>query len=180
MNRRWQIRAALTVSTMILAATFGRPLAAQTADPDSVAAQIVQTVHDSNLVSPISGAPIAPAALRLVGEAITAPNADTRARMTQALSRSAVSARDIDALLTSLSEVGVAPTQAHVQEVAMDFNSFVNLARAILPPSFSRSTRSCFASRADPRTPPQRLADFVEPRLGRLATSPSALLRLRR
>ena len=128
MNRRWQIRAALTVSTMILAATFGRPLAAQTADPDSIAAQIVETVHDSNLVSPISGAPIALAALRLVGEAITAPTADTRARMTQALSPSAVSARDIDALLTSLSELGVSPTQAHVQEVAMDFNSFVNLA----------------------------------------------------
>ena len=113
---------------MILAATLGRPLAAQTAGADSIGGQIERSIHDTSLVSPISGAPIAPAALKLAGETITAPTRDTRVRMTQALSRSAASARDVEALLASLSELGIAPTRAHVQEATMDFNTFVNMA----------------------------------------------------
>jgi hypothetical protein len=128
MNHHDFFRHALTGSAVILVTTLGRPLAGQTAGPDSIAAQIERSINDSNLVSPISGAPIAPAALRLVGQTITAPTGDTRVRMAQALSRSAVSPRDVDALLASLSALGNAPTAAHVQEATMDFNTFVNMA----------------------------------------------------
>jgi len=95
---------------------------------DTLGAAIAQDLRDTNVFSPITGARVPAAAVRVAIETITASNPDSRTLVSRALETSGVRTEVLDQLLASLPELGAQPNSMHVVDAQIAFNRFVNSA----------------------------------------------------
>lgn len=102
------------------------PLLAQRLAADSLAIEIAATLHDTAIVSPITGARVPLNAVRLAAEAIEGSTVRAQTRLARVLSASGTTNTVIEQLLESLSRMSAQPLPFRVQEAEMDFNEFVN------------------------------------------------------
>ena len=126
MNRNRFVRCATLALGIAGVSCMTRPLLAQRLTADSLAIEIAAALHDTAVVSPITGARIPVDALTLAAEAIIGSTREAQTRLAQALSPSGVPQRIITQLLGSLSRLSAEPLFFRVQLAEQDFNAFVN------------------------------------------------------
>ncbi len=126
MSRNWSLRFATIVLAMACLSSLARPLLAQGVTADSIAIEIAAALHDTNVVSPITGARVPVAAVRLAAAAITGSNLAAETRLARALAASGTQNTVITRLLVSLSRIGADRSLLRVQLAEQDFNEFVN------------------------------------------------------
>jgi len=98
------------------------------ATPDSVSVAIERSLHDTNVVSPITGVTVPTEAVRVALATITTSSPAGRSQMSRVLVTSGAGADVVDQLIASLPELGAQPNAAHVQLTLMAFNQLVNMA----------------------------------------------------
>ena len=117
---------ALTALTLILAVGTSSSVSAQTPVQRDLASVLAQSVRDTNLVSPISGARLSTSAVRVAVEMLEHGTGNAHDRVADALSRSGASAVTVDRLLRTLTQLWALPTSAHLVDAESSFNAFVD------------------------------------------------------
>ena len=126
MRARSSHRSALTVLAVVLAVAVSSPLSGQAPVLRDLAGALEQSIRDTNVVSPISGARVSTIAVRLAVEMLKSGTGDARRRVVDSLSRSGARPGMADSVAVSLTRLWAVPTAGHLVDAERSFNAFVN------------------------------------------------------
>ena len=126
MRARSTYRSALTALTIILAVGVSSSVFGQAPVQRDLATVLEQSIRDTDVVSPISGARVSTSAVRLAVEMLKRGAGDAQKRVADSLSRSGASAGTVDRLLVALTRLWAMPTGASLVDAESSFNAFVN------------------------------------------------------
>ena len=126
MLARWPHRPALTTLTIILVVGMSSLVSGQTPVQRDLATVLEQSIRDTDVVSPISGARVSTSAVRLAVEMLKRGTHDAQQRVADSLARSGARPSIVDSVLVAFTRLWAVPTGGHLVDVEDSFNDFVN------------------------------------------------------
>jgi hypothetical protein len=126
MRVRSTYHCAFTALGIFLAVGVSSPMSGQAPVQHDLTAVLEQSIRDTDVVSPISGARVSTSAVRLAFEMLKRGTRDAQERVADSLSRSGARPGIVDSVLVAFTRLWALPTGGHLVDVENSFNAFVN------------------------------------------------------